>query len=290
LRNALFAGRASKCNQTQSTRTYQGERINDGIRRSVEFERQQQFRPVGYRRLRQFNPLLVRSQWSNDARHSASRAGKCFLAPEPGSDPVSRRTHLCQPFSRSKQHINAMEITPDKQHLAVASYQKIKLYDVHCKTTNPVIQFESILKNVTAVGFQEDGRWMYSGGEDGYARVWDMRSQNYQCQKMYLAKNPVNCAALHPNQTEIYLGDQGGVIYIWDLRSSNYRKMQVDNDIAINHLSIEPYGNCLAAVDNKGNCYTFSLNVKYANTQLANKIDVSPAAQTVARIKVHSNP
>lgn len=167
-----------------------------------------------------------------------------------------------------------MEITPDKQHLAVATYQHIKLYDVLCKTTNPVVNFEGVCKNVTSIGFPEDGRWMYSSGEDGFARVWDVRAQAPQCQKICQAKSPVNCATLHPNQCEIYFGDQNGTIYIWDLRANKSHQIQVDTDIAINHLSIEPDGNCLAAVDNRGNCYTFSLNVKYANVQKGNKIDV----------------
>ena len=30
-------------------------------------------------------------------------------------------------------------------------------------------------KNVTAVGFHEDGKWMFTGGEDCSARIWDLR-------------------------------------------------------------------------------------------------------------------
>lgn len=166
-----------------------------------------------------------------------------------------------------------MEIMPDKQHLVVASYQQIKLYEVNGKNNNPVVNFEGVTKNVTAVGFHEEGRWMYSAGEDGFARVWDLRVSVPQCQKFCQAKSSVNCAILHPNQVEIYFGDQNGTLYIWDLRANKSQQMQVDADIAINHLSIEPDGNCLAAVDNKGNCYTFSLNVKYAHK--GSKIDVS---------------
>jgi hypothetical protein len=28
---------------------------------------------------------------------------------------------------------------------------------------------------VTGVGFQEEGKWMYTGGEDCSARIWDLR-------------------------------------------------------------------------------------------------------------------
>ena len=32
--------------------------------------------------------------------------------------------------------------------------------------------FIGVSKNVMAVGFQEAGRWMYTGGEDGTAKIW----------------------------------------------------------------------------------------------------------------------
>ena len=35
--------------------------------------------------------------------------------------------------------------------------------------------FEGISKNVTCLGFYDDGRFMYSGGEDCNARIWDLR-------------------------------------------------------------------------------------------------------------------
>ena len=35
--------------------------------------------------------------------------------------------------------------------------------------------FEGISKNVTCLGFYDDGRFMFSGGEDCSARIWDLR-------------------------------------------------------------------------------------------------------------------
>lgn len=35
--------------------------------------------------------------------------------------------------------------------------------------------FDSHTNNVMAVGFQCDGKWMYSGSEDGTVKIWDMR-------------------------------------------------------------------------------------------------------------------
>ena len=73
--------------------------------------------------------------------------------------------------------MNALCITPDRQLLAAAGFQHIRMYDILStgQGNGPVLNYEGIQKNVTAVGFQEDGNWMFSGGEDHSARIWDTR-------------------------------------------------------------------------------------------------------------------
>jgi G protein beta subunit-like protein len=157
--------------------------------------------------------------------------------------------------------VNALEITPDRHRLAAAGYQHIRMYDILIPNANPVVNYEGVSKNITSIGFQSDGKWMYSGGEDGSVRIWDLRARNLQCQRLLQTSNPINCLALHPNQTELYIGDQSGVIHIWDLQSGSDRseQLEVEYDISIQDISIECEGNQMAAVDNKGNAYIFAL-------------------------------
>lgn len=49
------------------------------------------------------------------------------------------------------------------------------MYDLNSNNPNPVINYDGVSKNITSVGFHEDGRWMYTGGEDCMARIWDLR-------------------------------------------------------------------------------------------------------------------
>ena len=49
------------------------------------------------------------------------------------------------------------------------------MYDLNSTNSNPVINYDGISKNVTAVGFHAEGKWMYTGGEDNSARIWDLR-------------------------------------------------------------------------------------------------------------------
>lgn len=57
----------------------------------------------------------------------------------------------------------------------LAGYQHIRMYDLNSNNPNPVINYDGVSKNITSVGFHEDGRWMYTGGEDCMARIWDLR-------------------------------------------------------------------------------------------------------------------
>ena len=71
----------------------------------------------------------------------------------------------------NKSYVNFIIIC----YFAILGYQHIKMYDLNSSNQNPTINYDGISKNVTAVGFQDDGRWMFTGGEDNSARIWDLR-------------------------------------------------------------------------------------------------------------------
>jgi target of rapamycin complex subunit LST8 len=135
-----------------------------------------------------------------------------------------------------------LEITPDRQRLAAAGltiyhippnkslniflgYQHIRMYELNSSNANPVVNCEGLTKNVTSVGFQEDGKWMFTGGEDCSARIWDLRKGSMQCQRIFQVSAPVNCVCLHPNQAELIVGDQSGIIHIWDLKTDHNEQL-----------------------------------------------------------------
>ncbi|KAF6271604.1 MTOR associated protein, LST8-like protein [Rhinolophus ferrumequinum] len=74
----------------------------------------------------------------------------------------------------SSEQVNALEITPDRSMIAAAGYQHIRMYDLNSNNPNPIISYDGVNKNIASVGFHEDGRWMYTGGEDCTARIWDL--------------------------------------------------------------------------------------------------------------------
>ena len=68
-----------------------------------------------------------------------------------------------------------MAIYPDKTLLAAGGYQQVSIYDTTSNNQNALYTLDSIMKNIVSVGFQEQGSWMYTAGEDKTIRIWDMK-------------------------------------------------------------------------------------------------------------------
>lgn len=100
--------------------------------------------------------------------------------------------------------VNKLEITTDKKYLAAAGNPHIRLFEVNSNNPQPVHSFEGHQTNVTAVGFQKDSKWMYSGSEDGTVKIWDLRAPGVQ--REYASRGAVNSVVLHPNQGELISG------------------------------------------------------------------------------------
>ncbi|XP_062525777.1 target of rapamycin complex subunit lst8 isoform X2 [Bombyx mori] len=165
---------------------------------------------------------------------------------------------------RTMQHpdsqVNSLEISPTSM-VAAAGFQHIRLYDLSSANPDPVTTFEDISKNVSRVGFQKNGTWMYTGGEDCTARIWDPRAApRTRCQKIFQVQAPVNAVMLHPDQSQIMVGDQSGIIHIWDLKTDQNEQLIPEAEASIQDIAIDPAGKMMAAVNNKGNCYVWSLS------------------------------
>lgn len=163
-------------------------------------------------------------------------------------------------FQHADSQVNSLAITPNKYVVAAAGYQHIRMYDMNSNNLAPIINYEGISKNISRLGFQDDGKWMYTGGEDCSARIWDLRSSSFQCQRIFQVSAPVNCVFLHPNQAELIVGDQSGVIHLWDLRSDHNEQLIPEAEASIQDACINANGTFMAAVNNKGHCYVWALS------------------------------
>ena len=80
-----------------------------------------------------------------------------------------------QQLNFADSQVNCLEISPNKQYIAAAGNPHTRVYDVIKGGNDPLKSLDGHTHNVTAVGFQKDTKWMYSGSEDGTLRIWDLR-------------------------------------------------------------------------------------------------------------------
>jgi len=154
--------------------------------------------------------------------------------------------------------INRLEITPDKQYIAAAGNPHIRFFEVNTNNPNAVTSFDGHKTNVTAVGFQKDGKWMFTASEDHTIKLWDLRAPG--CQRNFECTGPVNTVISHPNQSELISGDQNGNIRVWDLNANACsRELVPDGETAIRSLTIASDGSKVVAANNSGKCFVWKL-------------------------------
>lgn len=87
-------------------------------------------------------------------------------------------------------------------------------------------------------------------GEDGTARIWDLRGSSEQ----YLVQNedPIHCGCLHPiNNREVFIGDESGRVLVWDLLMNKISSItEVSVNSPIQTIGVSPKSPNLIAVAN----------------------------------------
>uniref|UniRef100_A0A1I8B2M1 Target of rapamycin complex subunit lst8 n=1 Tax=Meloidogyne hapla TaxID=6305 RepID=A0A1I8B2M1_MELHA len=160
-----------------------------------------------------------------------------------------------------ESQVNNICITPDGAQFLIGAWQNLRIYDLNCLTNTGLHNSAVHEKNITAVGFQGDGVWMYTGGEDCMAKV------------------------------ELLISDATGAVYIWDLRSDRDDTLATEVDVSeyIVHIDIDRLGRQCAAVTNRGNLFFWEISHKggLAKTLTHNAIPDNGLAQ---KALIHEKP
>lgn len=173
---------------------------------------------------------------------------------------------ICSRILRfADSQVNCLEITPDKNYLAAGGNPHIRLFEINNNSnSNAILCLEGHTSNVTSLGFQRNGRYLYSGSEDGSVKIWDLRSPTFT--RSFDAKGPVNSVALHPNQAQIISGDQSGSVKIFDLGSSkviseivpeSYSSTQA---VSIQAVDVSDDSRLLIAANNHAEVFAYNMN------------------------------
>ena len=128
-------------------------------------------------------------------------------------------------ITHADSQVNRLSITPDCKYLAAGGNPQIRLYDIRtAHSEKSSFNFEGHRGNVTALGFHKDAKWMFSGSEDGTAKVWDYRARGWKRDYESRGSAPINDVVLHPNQGELAIGDRNGILRVVDLSSNKIMK------------------------------------------------------------------
>ncbi|RLN31706.1 hypothetical protein BBJ28_00021912 [Nothophytophthora sp. Chile5] len=156
--------------------------------------------------------------------------------------------------------VNCLQITPDKKYIAAAGNPHIRLFEINSNNPNHVTSYDGHASNVTSVGFQRHGKWMYSCSDDNTIKIWDLRAPG--CQRSYDAGVPLNSVVLHPNQAELLVGDQNGCVRVYDL-TANAMAAKLEpptgdaGESGIRSVAVVPDGSALVAANNQGKCFFY---------------------------------
>jgi G protein beta subunit-like protein len=139
-------------------------------------------------------------------------------------------------FGETSQ-VNCVQISQDKLLTAAGGNPQIQIFDVNSNSDAAAFSFDGHTQNVTGLGFQKDGKWLYSCAEDGTMKIWDIRTPS--CTLSNDCKSPINTIALNHNNQEIITGDQNGTVRIWDLYKNLVRSScNPCSDIPVRSISI----------------------------------------------------
>jgi len=160
--------------------------------------------------------------------------------------------------TQADSQVNALRITPDKQYIAAAGNPHVRLYEVATNNPSPITSFDGHTTNVTSIGFQKEGKWMYTGSEDGTIKIWDLRAPGSQ--RKLECGSAVNSVSLHPNQSELISGHQNGSVRVWDLNKSECsRELVPDGEVALRSVHHASNGSLVVAGNNKGTVFVWKM-------------------------------
>ncbi|KAL3895432.1 MAG: hypothetical protein SGPRY_013515, partial [Prymnesium sp.] len=130
--------------------------------------------------------------------------------------------------------------------------------------TGSATSIDGHTNNVVAVGFEQEGKWMFTGSEDSTIKVGGLIA--LRAHTTSAKTPPLVCRS---GMTELISGDRDGNIRIWDLtQNKRMTNLVPDGAKAIRSVSISNDATKLAAANDVGSVFVWSLERGQEATKL----------------------
>ncbi|KAK8789664.1 hypothetical protein WA171_001755 [Blastocystis sp. BT1] len=171
------------------------------------------------------------------------------------------------PELKVKMPVNSITFSPDGTLLAACSVKSFKLYETESERQSPKFSNPEAHKaSVNKIGFNREGKWIYTAGDDRCCKLWDIRTN--VCTNSVESRGGINGCMLHPNQKEIVMADECGYVRVWDIVAGRFRvEMCPDDNVPLHAMTISHDGETLVACSKKGNVYVWKYSDSYIQPQ-----------------------
>lgn len=95
------------------------------------------------------------------------------------------------------------------------------------------LNFISYFRNITSIGFHNEGKFMFTGSEDNRVRIWDLNSPQHTCKRVFDCLSPVQAVCLHPNQVELAIATSNASIFLWNISNDNNEQLLPESNNSV---------------------------------------------------------
>jgi WD40 repeat protein len=167
-------------------------------------------------------------------------------APPRPPEPIRVRSHRTGSFQKGLTgRVNAVTFSPDGRLLAVATGERVVLFDVGSgePVGEPLIGHHHA---VLTVKFAPDGRRLATGGGDGTVRIWDAETRQREFPVLTPRTRWVRAVAFRSDGSRLAGASDDGTVSLWNLEQGTRQIPGPELDEPLYSLAYSPDGRWIA--------------------------------------------